>query len=177
MAERGQVLVPTLSTFHDLAERFTSEWVPRLVDQAKRQLEEAYLTLVAAGKAGVTMAMGFDSGPPGANAWELVRMAEGGLGSMAALAAATSGGAAALGLPELGRLQANAIADFVVLDGDPEKNIRDLLDRSRVRLVIQDGAAVAGRDLDGPVIGNSEAIPDRPIDPRGFDKTLPVAPD
>jgi imidazolonepropionase-like amidohydrolase len=154
MAERGQVLVPTLSTFHDLAERFTSEWVPRLVDQAKRQLEEAYLTLVAAGNAGVTMAMGFDSGPPGANAWELVRMAEGGLGSMAALAAATSGGAAALGLPELGRLQANAIADFVVLDCDPVRNVRDLLDPSRVRLVIQNGAAVAGRDLDGPVIGN-----------------------
>ena len=43
MAERGQVLVPTLSTFHDLAERFAPEWVPRLVDQAKRQLDEAYL--------------------------------------------------------------------------------------------------------------------------------------
>ncbi len=159
MAKRGQVLVPTLSTFHDLAERFTSEWVPRLVDQAKRQLEEAYLTLVAAGKAGVTMAMGFDSGPPGANALELVRMAEGGLGSMAALAAATSGGAAALGLPELGRLQRNAIADLVVLDGDPVKNVRDLLDRSRVRLVIQNGTAVAGSDLDGRVVGNPQPIP------------------
>ncbi|MDQ3660118.1 MAG: amidohydrolase family protein, partial [Actinomycetota bacterium] len=169
MAERGQVLVPTLSTFHDLAERFTTEWVPRLVDQAKRQLEEAYLTLVAADKAGVTMAMGFDSGPPGADAWELVRMAEGGLGSMPALAAATSGGTAALGVPELGRLQTNAIADLIVVDGDPVKNVRDLLDRNRIRLVIQNGAVVAGRDLDGPVIGNSEAAPDQPIDPLGFD--------
>jgi imidazolonepropionase-like amidohydrolase len=168
MAERGQVLVPTLSTFHDLAERFTPEWVPRLVDQAKRQLEEAYLTLVAAGKAGVTMAMGFDSGPPGANAWELVRMAEGGLGSMAALAAATSGGAAALGLPQLGSLQTNAIADIVVLDGNPVTNVRDLLERSRVRLVIQNGTAVAGRDLDRPVIGNSKSISDKPIDVLGL---------
>ncbi len=78
MAERGQVLVPTLTTFHDLAERFAPQWLPRLVDQAKRQLEEAYLTLGAARDAGVTLAMGFDSGPPGANLWELVRMAEGG---------------------------------------------------------------------------------------------------
>ena len=78
MAERGQVLVPTLSTFHDLAERFAPEWVPRLVDQAKRQLDEAYSTLVAAREAGVTIAMGFDSGPPDATLWELVRMADGG---------------------------------------------------------------------------------------------------
>ena len=28
MAANGQVLVPTLSTFHDLAERFADEWVP-----------------------------------------------------------------------------------------------------------------------------------------------------
>ena len=86
MAANGQVLVPTLSTFHDLAERFADQWVPRLVEQAQRQLEEAYLTLEAAHAAGVTVAMGFDSGPPGSEPWELVRMAEGGLGSLAALA-------------------------------------------------------------------------------------------
>ena len=87
---------------------------------------------------------------------------------MAALAAATSGGAAALGLPELGRLQTNAIADIVVLDGNPVTNVRDLLDRSRFRLVIQNGTAVAGRDLDGPVIGNSKALSDKPIDVLGL---------
>ena len=65
MAERGIVLVPTLSTFHDLAERFTDDFAPALVEQAKRQLDEAYATLVAARAAGVTLAMGHDSGPPG----------------------------------------------------------------------------------------------------------------
>ena len=58
MAERGIVLVPTLSTFHDLAERFTDEFAPALVEQAKRQREEAYATLAAARAAGVTLAMG-----------------------------------------------------------------------------------------------------------------------
>jgi imidazolonepropionase-like amidohydrolase len=119
------------------------------VDQAKRQLEEAYETLVAAKKAGVTLAMGFDSGPPGGDALELVRMAEGGLGAMAALAAATAGGAAALGLTELGRLKPDAIADLIVVDGDPVGDISCLLERERVHLVLQNGVVTRGRDSTG----------------------------
>jgi imidazolonepropionase-like amidohydrolase len=153
MAAHGQVLVPTLTTFHDLAERFAQQWVPRLVDQAKRQLDEAYLTLEAARAAGVTMAMGFDSGPPGSNAWELVRMAEGGLGSAAGLAAATAGGAAALGRPELGRLEVGAAGDAIVIDGDPLADLRLLLRPAAIRLVVAGGRVVAGRDLDGPAVG------------------------
>jgi imidazolonepropionase-like amidohydrolase len=165
MAERGQVLVPTLSTFHDLAERFAHEWVPRLVDQAKRQLEEAYKTLVAAHEAGVTIAMGFDSGPPGANLWELVRMSEGGLRSIAALAAATSGAADAVGVPDIGRLRQGAVADLVVVDGDPVTDPRVLLRPSRIRLVMHDGRVVAGRDLDGPAIGRAETMDEEPLEP------------
>jgi imidazolonepropionase-like amidohydrolase len=153
MAADGQVLVPTLTTFHDLAERFAQQWVPRLVDQAKRQLDEAYLTLEAARAAGVTMAMGFDSGPPGSNAWELVRMAEGGLGSAAGLAAATAGGAAALGRPELGRLEVGAAGDVIAIDGDPLADLRLLLRPAAIRLVVAGGRVVAGRDLDGPALG------------------------
>jgi imidazolonepropionase-like amidohydrolase len=164
MADRGQVLVPTLSTFHDLAERFAHQWVPRLVDQAKRQLEEAYETLVAARAAGVTLAMGFDSGPPGANLWEMVRMAEGGLGAMAGLAAATAGSAAALGLPDAGRLQPGALADLVVVDGDPVADPRVLLRPGRIRLVVRDGRVVAGRDVEGAAIGH-EAPADDELEP------------
>jgi imidazolonepropionase-like amidohydrolase len=153
MAERGQVLVPTLTTFHDLAERFSHEWGPRLVDQAKRQLEDAYLTLAAARDAGVTMAVGFDSGPPGSNAWELVRMAEGGLGAAGGLIAATAGGAAALGRSDLGRLETGAAGDLVVLDGDPLADVRLLLRPAAFRLVVSGGRVVAGRDLDGPTVG------------------------
>jgi imidazolonepropionase-like amidohydrolase len=165
MAERGQVLVPTLSTFHDLAERFCDEFVPALVEQAKRQLDEVYRTLAAARDADVTMAMGFDSGPPGHSAWEIVRMAEGGLGSMGALAAATAGGGAALGMPDLGHLTVGSIADLVVVDGDPIADIRVLVRPSRIRLVIRDGAIVAGRDLDGPIVGAPPPVDDEPLAP------------
>ncbi|HEY3613063.1 MAG TPA: amidohydrolase family protein [Gaiellales bacterium] len=150
MAASGQVLVPTLSTFHDLAERFAPEWVPRLVVQAERQLEEAYATLAAARAAGVTLASGFDSGPPGSEPWELVRMAEGGIGAAGALRAATAGGAAALGRDDIGRLAVGAVADLVLLDGDPLGDVRVLVRPGRLRLVLQAGVPVAGRDLDPP---------------------------
>jgi imidazolonepropionase-like amidohydrolase len=144
MARRGIVLVPTLSTFHDLAERFTDAFAPALVEQAKRQLEEAYATLAAARSAGVTLAMGHDSGPPGENAIELVRMVEGGLSTLEGISAATRGSAQALGLAEVGTLTAGARADLIVIDGDPASDVRMLLDPQRISMVIQGGAVVAG---------------------------------
>lgn len=153
MAERGIVLVPTLTTFHDLAERFSDAFVPALVEQAKRQQEEAYLTLGAAREAGVTLAMGFDSGPPGANALELVRMAEGGLGAAAAIRAATEGSALALGLTDAGTVEPGRLADLVVVDGDPLADARVLADRDRVWLVLKAGRPVAGRRLEADPVG------------------------
>jgi imidazolonepropionase-like amidohydrolase len=148
MAERGIVLVPTLSTFADLADRFAGDFAPPLVEQAKRQAEEAQLTLQAAHAAGVTLAMGYDSGPPGASATELVRMAEAGLGAAAAITASTSGSARALGLEsDLGTLEVGKTADLLVVDGDPTDDPSILLDPSRIWLVVQAGRTVAGQAL------------------------------
>ncbi len=145
MAQRGIVLVPTLSTFHDLADRFTGDFAPALVEQAKRQKDEAYSTLVAARDAGVTLAMGHDSGPPGDNAIELVRMVEGGLTPIEGVVAATRGSATALGRDEeLGTVTAGAVADLLIVDGDPLADIRVLNDPASVWLVVQEGRIVAG---------------------------------
>ncbi len=146
MATRGIVLVPTLSTFHDLAERFTDDFPPALVEQAKRQREEAYATLVAARAAGVTLAMGHDSGPPGDNAIELVRMVDGGLSALEGVRAATLGSAVALGLSsDLGTVTAGAVADLIVVDGDPLEDVRILRDAERIWMVVQAGTIVADR--------------------------------
>jgi imidazolonepropionase-like amidohydrolase len=145
MAEHGIVLVPTLSTFHDLAERFPTEFAPALVDQAKRQREEAYETLGAAREAGVTLAMGHDSGPPGTNAIELVRMVDGGLSPLEGIVAATQGSARALGLPDVGTVTPGAAADLIVVDGDPIADVRVLIDPARIWLVLKDGRVVGGR--------------------------------
>ena len=151
MAERGIVLVPTLSTFHDLADRFADDFAPRLVDQAKRQAEDAQRTLVAARAAGVTLAMGYDSGPPGASANELVRMAEAGIGAAEAIRAATAGSATALGLADdRGTIEPGLAADLVVVDGDPLADPAILLDPARIVLVFRDGRIVAGEGAGQP---------------------------
>ena len=142
MADDGIVLVPTLSTFHDLADRFAAEFAPTLVTQAERQRDEAYATLTAARDAGVTLALGFDSGPPGANARELMRMVEGGLRAEEAISAATAGSARALGLADRGTIEAGKAADMVVVDGDPLEEPALLCDLERIWLVVRAGVDV-----------------------------------
>ncbi len=127
MAARGTVLVPTLSTFHDLAGRFASDFAAPLVEQAKRQLEESLRTVAAARAAGVILALGYDSGPPGASASELLRLVE----------------AAALGRSDLGRISVGATADLVVVDGRPEVEIGLLTQPSSIVKVMRSGVAVS----------------------------------
>ncbi len=139
IAERGIVLVPTLSTFHDLAERFVDDFAPALVEQAKRQLDEAYRTVGAARRAGVPIALGYDSGPPGAAARELVRLVEAGLTPMEGLRAATSGGAAAIGREDLGRIAPGAAADLIVVDGRPDERPSVLTEEGSIVRVMSAG--------------------------------------
>jgi imidazolonepropionase-like amidohydrolase len=143
MAARGVVLVPTLSTFHDLAERFAPDFAPPLVEQAKRQLDEALQTVSAARAAGVILALGYDSGPPGASANELLRLAEAGLSPIDALRAATTGGAAALGRADLGRISVGATADLVVVDGRPEVDLKVLTRPSAIVEVMRSGVVAS----------------------------------
>lgn len=140
MAANGTVLVPTLTTFHDLAERFVDDFSPALVEQAKRQLNESYETVAAAKAAGVTIAVGYDSGPPGTSAQEMLRLEHAGLSAIEAIGAATWGGAAALGREDLGSIRNGALADLVVVNGEPDKNLSVLGDPQAISVVIKDGA-------------------------------------
>ena len=142
MAERGTVLVPTLSTFHDLAERFANIFPVVLVEQAKRQLDEAMRTVELARRAGVTIALGYDSGPPGSSAQELLRLIEAGLSVNEGLRAATVGSASALGREDLGRIAIGARADAVVIDGRPDDDPSVLTRPDAIRLVVGRGRVV-----------------------------------
>jgi imidazolonepropionase-like amidohydrolase len=149
LAESGRILVPTLSCFFDLSETHACKWAPGLVELAKRQREEAHLTVAAARAAGVRMAMGFDSMPHGQSALELVRMHDAGLTALEAIEAATAVAADACGLgDELGTIEAGKVADLLVVEGDPVADPRVLLDRDRIWLVVQAGQPVAGQALD-----------------------------
>jgi imidazolonepropionase-like amidohydrolase len=113
------------------------------VEQAKRQLEDALKTVLAARAAGVTLALGYDSGPPGASANELLRLAEAGLSPMDALRTATIGGAAALGRTDLGRIAVGAPADLVVVNGRPDEDLAVLTRPASFTLVRKAGQPVS----------------------------------
>ena len=157
MARNGIVLVPTLSTFHDVGERFANVFAPRLVEQAKRQREEAYRTLIAARDAGVTLAMGFDSGPPGRDALELVRMVEGGLSAHEGITAATAGSALALGLTDAGTIEQGKVADMVVLDRNPLVDITAFMQPEKIWMVVSAGRVAVAPPTHSPARGESIA--------------------
>jgi imidazolonepropionase-like amidohydrolase len=85
--------------------------------------------------------------PPGDNLIELVRMADAGLGNAEAVRAATADGATALGLDDVGVVREGAVADLLVVDGDPLVGIAVPAERERIWLVLVAGRPVAGQAL------------------------------
>jgi imidazolonepropionase-like amidohydrolase len=173
MARDGQVLVPTVSCLYGMAglgdrigtspddEEYQGDggsglqrapmptWTPLLVDLARYNVEQAALTLQAARAAGVTIAMGFDWGPPHRSALELLRMIHMGLTPQEGLVAATSSAATALGLSEhVGTVEVGKLADLLVVDGDPLARPELLLERESIWLVARLGTPVAGTSLE-----------------------------
>lgn len=148
MAERGIILVPTLSVFHAVGDDPRGCFTHALVEQAARLRESAYRSVEVARSAGVRIAMGFDDTPHGENAIEAVRLADAGLTNREAIDAATRVAADACGLGEIGRLEPGAVADLLLVDEDPLVDLRVLLDQTRRRLVVLDGVPVAGTALD-----------------------------
>jgi imidazolonepropionase-like amidohydrolase len=174
MARDGQVLVPTVSCLYgmaELGERIGTSpddpeyeggpggglkrppmptWTSLLVDLAHYNVAQAALTIRAARAAGVTIAMGFDWGPPHRSALELLRMIHMGLTPQEGLIAATSGAAAAVGLSaHVGTLEVGKTADLLVVDGDPLERPELLLERGSIWLVTRLGKPVAGSSLEG----------------------------
>jgi imidazolonepropionase-like amidohydrolase len=67
---------------------------------------------------------------------------------MQAIKAATGTAARILGKDgSIGALTPGALADLVVVDGDPLQDVRTLGDAERILLVMLEGRAVAGREI------------------------------
>ncbi|MFQ5785791.1 MAG: amidohydrolase family protein [Alphaproteobacteria bacterium] len=104
--------------------------------------EVAFANLRSAAAAGVVVAAGSDAGNIGtlhgpALHRELELMVEAGLTPMQAIVAATRGGAAVMGRArDLGTIAPDKLADFVVLDADP---LRDIRNTRRIDRVVKGG--------------------------------------
>jgi imidazolonepropionase-like amidohydrolase len=147
MLERGTYLVPTL-----MAPRGVVDLAAGGAQVAESSLRKAEMVIAdhdasvaAAIGAGVTVAMGTDSGvtPHGQNLRELALLVERGMSPAGALLAATRNAAELMGLgDELGTIEPGKRADVVVVDGDP-LDVEKLPDR--IDAVWKDGRRVAGR--------------------------------
>ncbi|MEO0394131.1 MAG: amidohydrolase family protein [Pseudomonadota bacterium] len=122
---------------------------PAMVDQAKALADGHAGSLKRFYDAGGRVAFGSDSGMPllahGDNAQELSHLVASGMTPIDALIAATGHGADMLGLSGRGRVAEGAVADLLVVDGNPADDIAAVADRGNHRLVVSGGAVAARR--------------------------------
>jgi imidazolonepropionase-like amidohydrolase len=111
----------------------------------ERELEVSIETVSRLRKRGIRVLpggdYGFPSTPHGAYArdlWLFVKVL--GFSPMETLVAATRMGGELMGRPgELGLVTEGALADLLLVDGDPLADIAILQDRSALRMIMQDG--------------------------------------
>ena len=127
--------------------------------------EQVEAAVARAHDANIAIGAGSDIGnryPHGRNAREIEFLVRAGLSPMQALKAATGTAARILGKEgTIGALTPGAYADLLVVDGNPLEDVRVLGDPERIRLVVLEGRAVAGRAIDR-----------RPKSPAPFPVTL-----
>jgi imidazolonepropionase-like amidohydrolase len=146
MLERGTYLVPTLVAATGVIRAAEAgAAIPEVALTKAREVVEAHRDSIRrAIEAGVTIAMGTDSGvtPHGENLLELELMAGCGMEPLDVLVATTKTAAELMGYErELGTVEPGKRADLVVVSGDP-LDFRDLA--ARIEAVYQDGRLVAG---------------------------------
>jgi imidazolonepropionase-like amidohydrolase len=150
LAVRGTPLIPTLLLLGNIADWGHLVGTPVAVrDGMARALEHTGESLNRAREAGVTFAMGTDSGfaVTAYGEWHAreleLLMTYAGLTSMEAVQAGTRNAAITLGLEgEIGTVEVGKIADLIVVNGDPLTDIRVLQDKERIEVVIQGGRVV-----------------------------------
>lgn len=149
MLQRGTFLVPTLLAAAGVNEQCDAGELPEYVIRKAREVIEAHkMSIGRAHRAGVKIAMGTDAGvvPHGTNLRELGLMVEIGMTPMEAIVASTRTAAECLGWhDQVGTVEVGKLADIVIVDSDPLKDVRSLEKTDGVRLVMKEGLIVKDR--------------------------------
>jgi imidazolonepropionase-like amidohydrolase len=143
--EKKAILVPTLSAPFNIMEKGEKSGIPSFIIEKTRKVKDTHVeSIKKAYKAGITIASGADAGTPfnihGENLRELELLVGIGLSAMEAIVSATRVAAETLGLGGLiGTLQPGKLADLIVLEGDPLKDIASLQQKEKLVAVMKDG--------------------------------------
>jgi imidazolonepropionase-like amidohydrolase len=149
MLERGTYLVPTLAALKNILAAGDQGIPDYVLEKAERVSETHQHSVKMFYAAGGRIAMGTDAGTPfnhhGDNAQELRYMVDMGITPMDAIRFSTANAADLMRLEKTGRVQAGAVADLLVVDGDPLENIDAVADSTHHRLIIKRGEQVQTR--------------------------------
>jgi imidazolonepropionase-like amidohydrolase len=146
--ERGDVVfVPTLSiNWRIVTGGVEAGYQPWAVEKGREVWEVTKKNIARFYRAGLTVASATDfCGSPllrhGDNAMELELLVKHcGFKPMDAIVAATRNGAKACGLEnEIGTIEKEKLADIIIVDGDPVKDIRVLQDKRKMKMVVKEG--------------------------------------
>jgi imidazolonepropionase-like amidohydrolase len=151
MAEKSIPLAPTLSICHVIVEHGPGEGIPPFVLEKSKEivgvLERQFRFMH---KRGVKIVLGTDNGGPfnphGNNALELELFVRYGMKEMEAIVAGTKHAAETLHIADrVGTLEPGKLADLVVLDKNPLKDISVLRQKENIKMVLKEGKVVASR--------------------------------
>jgi len=145
--KKDVVFVPTLSiNWRIISEGEKAGYPPWAVAKGKEVWEITIKNIAKLYKAGLTIASATDfCGSPllkmGTNAMELELLIKHcGFKPMDALIAATQNGSKACGLDkQIGTIEKGKLADVILVDGDPLKDIKVLQNRNKIKMVMKEG--------------------------------------
>lgn len=158
LRDAGGFLVPTLVTYERLlAEGVRGGMPPELVAKVGDLVEAGQKTLATATRARVDVCYGSDllGDMHPHQARSIALHLDAGVEIADALASMTDVPGRMLRPPrglKVGRLDPGYKMDFIVVDGEPDRDPTILMDEARVRFVVKDGEVVVARKGDGCVV-------------------------
>lgn len=144
MADNGSFFVPTFEVY----EFHSTVSAPHMRARAAALMQVHQESMHLALSAGVKVVAGTDAGGfiHGDNAREVELLVERGMSTMQAIQAATGWAAECVGLDKsLGTIEPGKLADILVVDGDPLRNIGVLRDREKLHLIMKGGEEFVNR--------------------------------
>jgi imidazolonepropionase-like amidohydrolase len=145
MLKKGTYLIPTIYAPFANVNQGEKFGLPKIYMDKCRPIVDLHIkSFQMALKAGIKIAMGTDAGytpcPHGTNAFELELLVKYGMSPMEAIQSATKNAASALRLDDkLGTIEKGKLADIIVVEGDPLKDIGLLQKKEKIKLVMKEG--------------------------------------